>query len=278
VSILGFFKRLFRRRELSYEDGVKIIDEVFEKELRRIEKSPIGSGPHAAEQQQSIGFRGTLRMCSKHTVVALHIGFGRFIFAGDSSKCRESCIYEPVSESKVLEVFEWSEDRLLNAVYNLLTSINLASLPEIARQIRKDCEDRLGLAVEQERELSHFSQVSQISSALEATDILFDKAILATPKVSPQKARALYESVKRSWGSQTLIEGSREEIKSVVLRNLQRLEKRSDFRYHSVDVYLDHECAQISTSFERKPRWTFIGIRVWRSQNRFFACGDENFR
>lgn len=109
--------------------------------------------------------------------------------------------------------------------------------------------------------------------ALKATNELFDETILEIPKISPEKIYEAYHDLKKSWGSLQLIQGKENEIRTVVLRNLQRLGNREDFEDYEVNLYPDQYCAQVSVSYHH----TFLGVRLWRSEDHFYACGDVGF-
>lgn len=116
----------------------------------------------------------------------------------------------------------------------------------------------------------------------EAVNVLFDKAIFAIPHLSEQQVNSAYQSVQRTWNSQQLIHGSRNYVKEVVLMNARILSQRNDFSDFQVTVlnaaietiYRNAECAQIMVLTTRG----FIPIRVWKTKQGFFTCGNSDFQ
>lgn len=107
----------------------------------------------------------------------------------------------------------------------------------------------------------------------EAASILFEQALPVTPNASSDCVQRGYEAIKDSWSSQKLVEGSRDEVKSVILTNLRRIGSEPNFESFSVRVDLHAEAANV---FAFAGGYA-IGVRVWRSENVYYACGNSDF-
>jgi hypothetical protein len=140
----------------------------------------------------------------------------------------------------------------------------------VARQLAAEAQTDAD-ATEREP-LPEFKE-SETRSAEEATELLLSGAIRAVPVLSEARIRNAWLSVAGSWASQKLYEGSHSEISELVLRNLSGLGARSDFYKFAVKTYED--CAQVSAFLSNPNR--FVGVRVWRSESKFFACGNAAF-
>ena len=108
----------------------------------------------------------------------------------------------------------------------------------------------------------------------EATSILFERALPATPNVSIDGVQRSYDALKYSWSSTKLVKGSHKQIKSVILKNLQRIRSEPTFREFEVKVYLEGNAAQVEAI---APPY-FIPVRVWRAGNEYYACGNSDFQ
>ena len=109
-----------------------------------------------------------------------------------------------------------------------------------------------------------------------AVDALFEQALPVAPNVSPETIQQLYEVIRESWWSRVLIQGSSEQLKPILLANLRRIRRESQptFDGFSVDVLLSSQAVQVSASAGDY----FIPVRVWRSCDSFFACGNSEFQ
>lgn len=187
------------------------------------------------------------------------IDFFRRIFQGKAESSEEA-----VNLSD--EVFEKPPDPVEEPAPREASSSYPTDQPPLSQKDTKKQQEKLPSFSEQEA-----------TTAWEAINILFDEAIVATPRSSPEQVQQEYQLIEPRWGSQILVEGSENEVKPIVYGNLQRLEKRENFSYFSIEVYPKHKYTQVNASFGKKTRRMFVGMRVWRSKDRFFACGDEEF-
>jgi ankyrin repeat protein len=110
----------------------------------------------------------------------------------------------------------------------------------------------------------------------EAVEVLMTKAIFAVPSISESEVIEEYKGVRLSWLSKELVKGSLSRVKKIILSNLEELVSLNRFDEFSIDVYPDQKCAQVNVLFINPP--AFLGIRLWRTQDAIFACGDKEFR
>jgi len=111
------------------------------------------------------------------------------------------------------------------------------------------------------------------TNVVEATEILFEKAIYSVPEVPYSTVSNAFETLKRSWGSTGLVEGNKEKVKKYIFANLKTLSQESGFRQFKVTTY-GNNSAQISIITAKG----FKAVRVWRCENKYIACGDEYFK
>ncbi len=224
-------------------------------------------------KEKSYDFYGKLEICLAHKVLSIKSGNVEITIEGDWRKCNDSCKYRHVDETKALKIMGWTGDEIWTRLYPNLLNQNPNTLPEWERKILTDCENRLGVKTEKQ-ELEYFEKVTTKDSR-EATRILFEHALAAVPAITPQKAKLYYESVKRTFGSKVLVEGPRDKMQKVVLMNLMRLTvSTGGFTHFSIDAIAGDECAQVNANYPR----VFTPVRVWKSKDRFFACGDPDFK
>ncbi|MCE7985359.1 MAG: hypothetical protein DYG89_29650 [Caldilinea sp. CFX5] len=114
-------------------------------------------------------------------------------------------------------------------------------------------------------------------NATEVVDALFNKCLPTIPILTVDEVRSEYDFARSRWGSRTLVEGTEEKVKTIIFNYLQRLGKQSDFKEYDVTAIKSQKCVQASATFKKGSRETFTPVRVWRTDNRFFACGDETF-
>ncbi len=110
--------------------------------------------------------------------------------------------------------------------------------------------------------------------AEDAVAALFDKALAATSSLSIDAVQSHYDMLKGAWYSQKLFRGSRDQIRSVVLKNLRRIQSEAGFRDFTISVELTRGAAQIFASV----RPYAIPVCVWRSGDVYLACGNSDFR
>ena len=112
------------------------------------------------------------------------------------------------------------------------------------------------------------------SSAEQALQILFEKALPATPSETERRIQADYESLQRTWDSEILVEDAGPAVREVVLRNLQRIAEEPGFEEFAVVVDdRDVRFAQVNAFFSA----AFIPVRVWRCEDKVYACGNSLF-
>ena len=215
-------------------------------------------------------FYGTLRICETHKVLAIHAGMALIII--ESNPDCKRCKYKPVTEAKALKVLGWTEERLLTEIYQIFLGRNPNSLTQTELKIIALCKKRLRFETKKQ-ELEYFEKM-YTKNPQEAASVVFEHAMAAVPEISPQKVKAYFNSVKGTFGSKALVEGSREKVQAAVLKNLQRLAAESGFEGFSVDTIANDECAQISVNYRR----TFVPVRIWKTNKGFSACGDPNFK
>ena len=125
---------------------------------------------------------------------------------------------------------------------------------------------------EADGKLPEFETVSTPSSEV-ALSVLFEKALPATPLQTEPSIRAEHDDLKRSWGSPNLCTGDECDIRRVVDRNLCRIAEEPGFRVFDLSVDKQNRSAQVNAIF----RDTFVPVRLWRTTNKVFACGNSLF-
>ena len=122
---------------------------------------------------------------------------------------------------------------------------------------------------------SPFDEIATVS-ADEAMTALRTKAMAAIPVLDESFIRQLYIAVAGTWDSKRLYEGTLEEIFAIVHRNLVRLQGEVGFTTFTVATYKDDRCAQVLAAFSLRTS-SFQPIRLWRSEEKVFACGNAAF-
>jgi hypothetical protein len=127
----------------------------------------------------------------------------------------------------------------------------------------------------QNTEMPEFTTVEGIVSPAEAVDILFERALPATPDVTTEEARRTYEFVRGAWGSQGLYSGTPDEMRQLILTNLQRMQAEDGFRSFSIEVKADenHLRAMVVVFFAG----SFQPVGVYRCGGTILACGNFAF-
>ena len=130
--------------------------------------------------------------------------------------------------------------------------------------------------VEHDEQLPDFSGFKTKDPA-QVVSVLFEQALPATPTVTAEEVKGEYSSLRRAWRSKKLYSGTLDEVRKIILRNVTRYAHLNTFEVFRVSVDKREKCAQID-SFICFPDGTpshFIGIRVWRSEHKLFACGSD---
>jgi hypothetical protein len=117
-----------------------------------------------------------------------------------------------------------------------------------------------------------FSERNTDDPATAAT-VLFDEAVPESPSATVEHVEAEYVHLRLSWGSQELHSGSDDEIRALVLRNLQRVSSLENFERFNVRVLDEQKASQVTCLFGG----VFVGVRVWRTPEGLFACGHSDF-
>lgn len=126
--------------------------------------------------------------------------------------------------------------------------------------------------------MSLFREVST-SDPENALDILFGNAIGVVPELSATQFRSAHDRMHQSWGDLPLVEGSENEVKSVILKNAKVLVQKADFERFSINVcladegYKGEEAAQL---------WAWVGaiglvVHLWKTKDTFHAYGRPEF-
>ena len=119
-----------------------------------------------------------------------------------------------------------------------------------------------------------------------ALELLFGWALPAAPLIPVNEIQAMYNFQKESLGSESLMEAGTEDVRNRVLKTLNTLKQRPDFKTYRVEVDLKglglkgangiwekRKSAKVSIFFES----TYACIFVFRSENKVFAFGTPHF-
>lgn len=134
-------------------------------------------------------------------------------------------------------------------------------------------DETLAKGLGQILEGGEFEPVST-KSAEDAVAVLFDKALASTPNLSIDAVKFHYDILKGPWYSQKLFRGSREQIRSLVLKNLRRIQSEAGFQGFQISVELRRCAAQVFATV----RPYAIPVCVWRSGDVYFVCGNSDFQ
>jgi len=115
---------------------------------------------------------------------------------------------------------------------------------------------------------------TQTANPVEATDILFESALPATPSSTPEQLEEGFNRIGKLWGSKKLHDGSREQIRELILANLQRVCSREVVDEIGIEVIAEQRAVQVSV---RLKHIGFVQVRVWHIEDQFFACGNGCF-
>ena len=122
---------------------------------------------------------------------------------------------------------------------------------------------------------------TRTSDPVEATRLLFEEAL---PNIAPQNPKWIdvaYQSIAPKWGSTQLYEGTAEEICEGVLENLRRIRREpgfDDFMVYKVsDPTIPGRLKSIQVNAFFRNAGAFVPVRVWKSAEKFYACGNSLF-
>lgn len=122
--------------------------------------------------------------------------------------------------------------------------------------------------------LPKFEKVNT-SDPEEAVNILFDKALAVVPVLYATQFQTAYDRMRQDWGPLPLVEGSKSEVKSVILNNAKALSRRADFKHFSIDVCLSDQGYK---GEEAASMWAWVGtiglaLHLWKTEDKFHAFG-----
>lgn len=126
--------------------------------------------------------------------------------------------------------------------------------------------------------MSSFKEV-ETRDPKKAVDILFGDAMGVVPELSDTQFRSAYDRMHQSWGDAPLVEGTENEVKSVLLEHVKVLAQIAVFKRFSINVcladkgYKGEEAAQL---------WAWVGevgmvVHLWKTKDKFHAYGHADF-
>jgi hypothetical protein len=107
----------------------------------------------------------------------------------------------------------------------------------------------------------------------EAASALLKEAIKWVPLISDEELQVEFTDMRRAWGSQRLFTGDAKMLENLVKTNLNELSNKSGFEEFQVILITDQKCAQVNTFFAN----SFMGVRLWRTQDSINVCGNSIF-
>jgi hypothetical protein len=107
----------------------------------------------------------------------------------------------------------------------------------------------------------------------EATIILIEQAALAVSCISVEELQLEFSSMQRSWSSRELFSGTSSHLKKLVHVNLKEMASQPTFNKFEVFVDEDRKYAQVVALYKS----SFTGVRVWRTSEGLFVCGNSAF-
>jgi hypothetical protein len=114
----------------------------------------------------------------------------------------------------------------------------------------------------------------QTTSAMEATNALFDQALPDIPMWNQARIENEFEGFKRAWGSKRLIPGTKESLRKLVQSNLETTTLEFGFHFFTVDV-MDHlGCGQVVAWSDGNG----ASVCLWRSESGLHLCGNFFFK
>jgi hypothetical protein len=114
-----------------------------------------------------------------------------------------------------------------------------------------------------------------------ATDALFNEALHTIPPITPRIIVSAYKGLRNVWTSQALYSGTTTQMRDIVSHNLGLLAQRTDFISFLVQTGMDNADKFVFDPYVQVNAicgGTFVGIRLWRSPDRIFACGNASFQ
>ena len=113
----------------------------------------------------------------------------------------------------------------------------------------------------------------------EAVEVLFEGAIKSVPIVTAEVAETWYEDCKLAWSSEKLHSGKKRAIAALLKRNTRRMCSEKGFRDFKVHLVDRDPSAMIYAFFDDGSGASkFVPIAVWRTVDKYLACGNSDFR
>jgi hypothetical protein len=117
-----------------------------------------------------------------------------------------------------------------------------------------------------------FTEIQTIS-AEEATNELFDQALLSVPVWEENRIQKEFEGFAKSWGSQRLIKGEQHELRTHVLFNLKKTTDEPGFHYFTVHVRDAMGLAQVIAWSDGAG----TSVCLWQTAESLYLCGNSYF-
>lgn len=169
---------------------------------------------------------------------------------------------EKVSEEVIISLASLDEKLVIGSLSNLFS--------------RKGYNESVGPCV--------YDTVKKLESKEEAEKIVLRivHAILKRElKVSlKSKIDTHFNTLKEMWGSKQLFQGDLEYIIKILSRNLKIFRKLDNFLYYDFEVSVEGEyefAIRINNYLQGEYSKVFAGIILWRTENKYFVCGNSLF-
>ena len=162
------------------------------------------------------------------------------------------------------------------AVEPLLAVLNNDRKDDIDRRAAVQALTKIGVDEIKNNDLVNLALFEEVSTSdpYQVVKLLFDQAIQAAPVLNAEMMYSQYADVKPRWGSLTLVEGSAEKIRSLILKNLKHIKNNTPkFEKFQVTAVLYARAIQVN-AFHGD---FFTPIRVWRKDDSYCACGNSKF-
>ncbi len=113
----------------------------------------------------------------------------------------------------------------------------------------------------------------QTTSAIEATNALFEQALPTIPVWDQERIEIEFDGFKLAWGSKRLIPGTKESLRKLVQSNLEKTTLEFGFHFFTVDVMPQLGCGQVMAWSDGNG----ASVCLWRSDAGFYLCGNYFF-
>lgn len=207
----------------------------------------------------------------------LHYDYGVIVYRNENDEIKTMIVPEKKSENPLNNP---KVKQHLEELYSFPQGILYSSLPKglSSTEIKiTEVFDKTDpkTTFQDNSKLIDFKQFNT-KKATEAVEVLMTKAIFAAPSISQAEVIDEYKKLRLSWLSKELVKGSLSQVKKIILSNLEELAALNRFNEFIIEAYPDQKCAQVNAMFTNPQ--TFLGIRLWRTQDAIFTCGDKDFR